>query len=186
MEFTGRIQNVSKDWMKDQFQITFTVNEPSAIKQINDIKDCEKLSIKAVKFRKKRSLDANSYLWVICTKIAEAISTTEAVISKDEVYEEMLQKYGYLYQDDEGYIVGTFKKDTDITKIPGHWKFYKSNGKFDSYLMIKGSSEYDSAEMARFIDAVVYEAKELDIETATPAELEKMKMMWGEQYEKTS
>jgi len=178
MQCTGKIQNVSKDWLTGKFQITFTVNEPSAIHEIQNIKDCEKLDIKAVKFRKKRSLDANAYLWVLCTKIAEVISTTEAVISKDEVYEEMLQKYGYLYRDDEGYIVGTFKKDTDITKIPGHWKFYKSNGKFDSYLMIKGSSEYDSAEMARFIDAVVCEAKELDIETATPAELERMKAAW--------
>lgn len=182
MECTGKIQNVSKDWMTGKFQITFEINEPSAINEIQKIKDCEKLDIKAVKFRKKRSLDANAYLWVLCTKIAEAISTPESVISKDEVYEEMLQKYGYLYRDDEGYIVGTFKKGTDIAKLPGHWKFYKSNGKFDSYLMIKGSSEYDSVEMARFIDAVVYEAKELDIETATPAELERMKAAWNQQY----
>lgn len=178
MEFTGKIQNIAKDWNTGQFHISFTVNEPSAIHEIQKIKDCEKLDIKAVKFRKKRSLDANAYLWVLCTKIAEEISTPEAVISKDEVYEEMLQKYGYLYQDEEGYIPVTVKAGVDMSKITGHWKFYKSNGKFDSYLMIKGSSEYDSAEMARFIDAVVYEAKELDIETATPAELERMKATW--------
>jgi len=178
MECTGKIQNVSKDWLTNKFQITFEINEQSAINAIQEIKDCEKLDIKAVKFRKKRSLDANAYLWVLCTKIADAISTPEAVISKDEVYEEMLQKYGYLYQDEEGYIPVTVKAGVDMSKITGHWKFYKSNGKFDSYLMIKGSSEYDSAEMARFIDAVVYEAKELKIETATPAELERMKATW--------
>jgi len=178
MEFTGCIKDVTKDWQTNKFQITFTMNEASAINQIESIRTCEKLNIKATKYRKKRSLDANAYLWVLCTKIAEAISVPEAVVSKDEIYEEMLQKYGYLYQDEEGYIPVTVKAGVDMSKITGHWKFYKSNGKFDSYLMIKGSSEYDSAEMAHFIDAVVQEAKELDIETLPPAELERMKAAW--------
>ena len=65
-----------------------------------------------------------------------------------------------------------------MSKIEGHWKFYKSNGNFDSYLMIKGSSDYDSKEMAHFIDCVVQEAKELGIETLTPTELERMKAEW--------
>lgn len=185
MEFTGCIKDVTKDWQTNKFQITFTMNEASAINQIENIRTCEKLNIKATKYRKKRSLDANAYLWVLCTKIAEAISVPEAVVSKDEIYEEMLQKYGYLYQDEDGYIPVTVKAGVDMSKITGHWKFYKSNGKFDSYLMIKGSSEYDSAEMAHFIDAVVQEAKELDIETATPDEIQKMKELWGVQHEKT-
>lgn len=45
--------------------------------------------------------------------------------------------------------------------------------------MIKGSSEYDTAEMAHFIDSIVEEAKELGIETSTPDELERMKQEWG-------
>ena len=178
MEFTGCVQNVSKDWNTGQFQITFTVNELSAINEINSIKDCEKLNIKAVKYRKKRSLDANAYLWVLCTKIAEVVQS-----SKDEIYEEMLQKYGCLYQDENGdYVVATVKASVDMAKM-GHWKFYKTDGKFSAYLMIKGTSEYDTAEMAHFIDRVVEEAKELDIETMTPDELERMKAAWGKKYE---
>lgn len=174
MECTGKIQNVSKDWMTGQFNITFTVNEASAINEIEDIKDCEKLSIKAVKYREKRSLDANAYLWVLCTKIAEIVRS-----SKDEVYEEMLQKYGVFYQDEEGnYITITVKSEVDMTRIEGHWKYYKSNGKFTSYLLIKGTSEYNTAEMSHFIDSVVQEAKELNVETMTPAELERMKSAW--------
>ena len=176
MEFTGKMVNVSRDWQSGQFQITFTVNEPSAINEVDNIKDIEKLSIKAVKHRQKRSLDANAYAWAIITKIA---NHPDIKSSKEEVYEEMLQKYGYLYQDDEGYITMTVRADVDIHKVQGHWKFYKSNGKFASYLMIKGSSEYNSAEMAHFIDMVVQEAKELDIETATPDELARMKALWG-------
>lgn len=173
MEFTGKILNVVKDWQTGQLQITFTVNEAAAINEVNKIQSCEKLSISAKKYRQKRSLDANAYAWVLFTKIAEVVES-----SKDEIYEDMLQKYGYLYHDDCGYISMTVRSDVDMSKIPGHWKYYRNNGKFTSYLMIKGSSEYDTAEMAHFIDAVVQEAKELDIETIPPAKLERMKAAW--------
>ena len=98
--------------------------------------------------------------------------------SKEEVYEEMLRKYGVIYKDEDGYITVTVKKEVDMSKISGHWLYYKDNGKFASYLMIKGTSEYDTAEMAKFIDMAVSEAKELGIETLTPDELERMKSAW--------
>lgn len=173
MDFTGVIQNISKNLQTGQFNITFSVNEPSAISEVDAIKDCEKLSISAEKYRKKRSLDANAYCWVLCTKIAEKVDS-----SKDEVYEDMIQKYGYLYQDEDGYLPITVKSEVDMSKIAGHWKFIRTNGKFSSYLMIKGSSEYDTAEMAKFIDQIIGEAKNLGIETLPPAELERMKASW--------
>ncbi len=172
MEATGKLHSVNRDWQTGKIIISFELNEEPK-EAINKLTLCEKLSIIAKKFRQKRSLDANAYCWVLMTKIAEVVDS-----SKDEVYEEMLQKYGFLYQDEEGYIPITVKTGVDMSKIEGHWKFYKSNGKFDSYLMIKGSSKYDSAEMAKFIDQIIYEAKGLGIETLTPAELERMKAEW--------
>ena len=172
MEATGKLHSVNRDWQTGKIIISFELNEEPK-EAINKLTLCEKLSIIAKKFRQKRSLDANAYCWVLMTKIAEVVDS-----SKDEVYEEMLQKYGFLYQDEEGYIPITVKAGVDMSKIEGHWKFYKSNGKFDSYLMIKGSSKYDSAEMAKFIDQIIYEAKGLGIETMTPAELERMKAEW--------
>jgi hypothetical protein len=44
--------------------------------------------------------------------------------------------------------------------------------------MIKGSSEYDTAEMSKFIDELVLEAKNQGIETLPPAELERMTKEW--------
>lgn len=175
MEFTGEVKGIVRDYQTNQFNITFSINESSAVNEIDMLKDST-LSIKAVKYRKKRSLDANAYLWVICTKLAEVHHT-----SKDEIYEQMLQKYGVLYQDEENnYIVVTLKSDIDTSKIEGHWKYYKSSedGKFKSYLMIKGTSLYNTSEMARFIDLVVQEAKEEGIETLPPDELERMKAAW--------
>ena len=175
MDCTGKLHAVNRDWNTGKIIISFELNEEPT-EAINDIQSCETLNIHVAKYRKKRSLDANAYCWAIITKIA---NHPDIKSSKEEIYEEMLQKYGFLYQDEEGYIVGTYKTDTDMSKIPGHWKFYKSNGKFASYLMIKGTSEYNTAEMAHFIDMVVQEAKELDIETLTNDELKRMVSMWG-------
>ena len=173
MEFSGKVLNISKDYLTDQYQVTFTINEPSAVKEIDAIKDCERLSIQAKKYRAKRSLDANAYCWVLISKIADVVGS-----SKEDVYDEMLQKYGFFYQDEDGYITITVKAEVDMNKITGHWKLYKGNGKFNSYLMIKGTSEYDSAEMAKFIDRIIDEAKELGIETLPPEELERIKATW--------
>ena len=177
MDCTGRLHSVNKDWRTGRVILSFEIDgEPT--EAINCISQCELLNISAKKYRKKRSLDANAYCWVIMTQIA---NHPDVKSSKEEVYEEMLQKYGYLYQDENGYIPVTVKTGVDMSKIVGHWKFYKSNGKFDSYLMIKGSSEYNTAEMSHFIDMVVQEAKELGIETLTPDELERMKATWRNQ-----
>ena len=172
MNLTGQIESVQRDWKTNKLNIAFQINEQPT-NEINDLMQCEKLSIEVKRFRKKRSLDANAYCWVLMTKIAEVVES-----SKDEVYEDMLQKYGHLYKDEDGYIVMTLKSDVDISKVQGHWKAYKNNGKFTSYLMIKGSSDYDTKEMAHFIDQIVLEAKDLGIETLTPIELERMKEAW--------
>ncbi len=173
MEWTGKVLNITKSWESNQYQITFSVNETSVMNGIDEIRNCDKLSLKASKFRQKRSLDANAYAWVLMSKIAEKIG-----ISKDEVYEDLLQKHGPLYQDEDGYVTITVRSDVDMTKVQGHWRFYRSNGKFTSYMMIKGSSEYNTAEMSRFIDEVILEAKEQGIETLPPDELERMKKLW--------
>ena len=175
METVGRLTNVSRTFDGKSIVLTFEV-EQDAAKQIEDIRKIDKLRIKAVKYKEKRSLDANAYAWVLMTKIANHPDVSS---SKEEIYEEMLQKYGALFEDEDGYVTVTVKKTVDMSKIDGHWKFIKDNGKFASYIMIKGSSEYDTAEMSHFIDNIVDEAKELGIETATPDELERMKQEWN-------
>lgn len=176
MRFSGEIKSITKDWQSNKFIVSFTMNEALPIDEVNSLMG-QKLNIEAKRWRKKRSLDANGYLWVLCTEIA---NHPEVKSSKEEVYEEMLQKYGVLYQDEDGeYIAITLKSSVDISKVDGHWKFYQSNGKFNAYLMIKGTSEYDTKEMAHFLDMVIDEAKALGIQTETPDEIARMKALWG-------
>lgn len=177
MECTGRIQNIAKDWNSGRFLITFEVNEKTVANEMQSLNSCDKLSIIAKPWKKKRSLDANALLWAVLTEIADVVNS-----SKDEVYEDMLQKYGVLYKDEEGYITTTLRTNVDISKLPGHWKFYKSDGQFSAYLMIKGTSEYDTAEMAKFLDRVIEEAVELGIAPPTSKEMQRALENWERQH----
>lgn len=131
--------------------------------------------IKLSKWTEKRSLSANAYAFVLCTKIAQAIGS-----SKDEVYEQMLQAYGTV---DEDFPPITVIAGADMSITKEHWlriDTRKVGGKdFDCYLRIKGSSEMDKKEMAHFIDGIVFECKQLGIETLPPDELERLKEQWG-------
>lgn len=173
MDCVGRITQLAQDYSTHGILVTLAVTDVSA-QELQTLKGLGELSISLKRWRKKRSLDANAYAWVLMSKIASVLGT-----SKDEVYEELLQKYGIIYEDENGYITVTVKSSVDMSKITGHWKRYKDNGKFISYLMIKGSSEYDTSEMSRFIDRVVEEAKDLEIETLPPDEINRMKQEWG-------
>lgn len=175
MDTIGKLTGASRTLNGQGIILTFEVDS-SAAGQVENMRSDDLLRIRAVKYKQKRSLDANAYAWVLMTKIANHPDISS---SKEDVYEQMLQKYGTLYEDEDGYITITVKKSVDMSKVDGHWKFIKDNGKFASYLMIKGSSEYDTTEMSHFIDRIVEEAKELGIETATPDELERMKQEWG-------
>ena len=173
MEFTGQVQNVSKDWQTGQFQITFSINEPSAINEINNIKDCQKLSIKAVKHRERRSLDANAYLWVLLQKMAEALHR-----DKWGLYLDKLGEYGVFTH--------IIVKPHMVEKVKEEWRTVKElgevcvNGTTGIQLQCYfGSSTYNTKEMSVLIDGVVSEAKEMGIETLSPEELERMKTEWG-------
>lgn len=160
----------SKPWGSDKWQITLEVDEQPTI--YDELKEQE-LSIELKKYRKKRSLDANAYQWVLCTKMAEKLGT-----SKEEVQDLMIQRYSDFDKDEDGYITITMLDRIPVSKLGGHWKLIGQNGKFNSYMRLVGSSEMDSAQMARLLEGVVSEAKELGITTETPDEIERMKALW--------
>jgi hypothetical protein len=173
MECTGKIQNVSKDWLTGQFQITFTVNEPSAINEIDKIKDCDKLSIRAVKHRERRSLDANAYMWVLLQKIAQVLHQ-----DKWNIYLEMLGRYGVFTH--------IIVKPNVADKVKEEWRTVKELGEVNvngtTGIQLQcyfGSSTYNTKEMSVLIDGVVSEARELGIETLPVEELQRLKEMWG-------
>ena len=70
--------------------ITLALTAKTDISELKAIiADKKLLTVDISQQRKKRSLDANSYAWVLITKIADVLRT-----SKEELYIEMLKRYG--------------------------------------------------------------------------------------------
>lgn len=117
-------------------------------------------------YHPKRSLNANAYAWVLIGQIADVLRK-----SKEEVYFEMLKAYG------QSEFVSV-RSDIDVK---GYFKYYEEYGKghvegreFTHYKVYKGSSEFDSREMAILLDGIIQEAKAQGIETITPAEKQRL------------
>lgn len=127
--------------------------------------------------RKKRSLDANSYLWVICSKIADVLKST-----KEEIYMEAVRKKGMfeivpIHDNALEFWINAWK-----SKGLGWHSEVFAKAKTDGYtntINYYGSSVYDSKTMSVLIDYIVGEAKELGIETLPFEELERMKGEWN-------
>lgn len=132
----------------------------------------------------KWSWNALAYCWVLMDKIAKHPSIKS---SKEEIYISMLEKYGFfMYLPVLQKNVQTIKDLFRIVKDRGYVEMTTKSGKqviCKQLQCYKGLSQYDSKEMAYFIDMVVSDAKELGIETATPDELEELKAKWGNDKE---
>lgn len=168
MELKGRFTGVTRDISSNDLIVSFKV-KPFTVAQLDSITEKD-LDLIIKQHKKKRSLSANAYAWVLMDKIARILKT-----SKEEVYEEMLQSYGVV---DENMIQIAVRPDVDMNRVEGHWLKVGSDDEYNFYMMLRGSSEYNTKEMADFIDGIVFEAKELGIETLTPDEIERMKQEW--------
>lgn len=87
MKFTGTVSDVSIDLRTNKPKITFIMNERTALAELDEIKDLDKLSVEAKKYRKKRSLDANAYCWVLINKLAEKLNLKPIEVYRKAIYE---------------------------------------------------------------------------------------------------
>lgn len=135
------------------------------------------LTAEIKQYRRKRSQDANSYCWVLCQKIAEAIGST-----KEQVYQTFIKRVGQFE------IVPIKNEAVDRwidvwkTKGLGWHSEVLSDSKLDGYKKVisyYGSSVYNTREMSVLIDEIVTQCQELGIETMTPDELADLKSRWG-------
>ena len=136
--------------------------------QYDELKDKE-LEITVKPFRKRRSLDQNSYAWTLIGKMADKLRT-----SKDEVYLTMLRRYG------QGGVIKVQPQNEEailsaIKYYERHEKLYSDTDKY--YRIWAGSSGYNTEEMTVFLDGIISEAKGLGSETLTPDELAEMRSL---------
>lgn len=124
---------------------------------------------------KKRSLDANAYMWVLLGKLQEKLD-----IPKIDIYKDLIKNIG-------SYEVVPIKNDA-VDKFVQAWKHNgigwvceTTTSKLDGFTNViayYGSSVYDNKEMSRLVDLVVQECKQLDIETKSENEIKSLIDSW--------
>jgi len=183
-DLTGAIVNVSMPFFAfnaETLDITIRVNErETALAMIDELKSLPALAIKIGKVRKKRSLDANAYAWVLIGKIAEKTNVT-----KQEVYEEAIRNVGGNYE------VVCCKNDAVDTLC----KIWHSRGSeygsgwitetmpskiagCTNVFLYYGSSVFDTEQMNRLITNLQQDAIQMGIEVRPQAEIDSLLNSW--------
>lgn len=188
MESKGTLIDVSRDWKTGKMRLTFEFDSDVSA-AIDKIKD-KLLRITVKLWRDKRSLDANSYYWVLLSRLAEAVG-----ISKPRAHNLMLRKYGQnlvidsqiaflLIPDTEEAEETALEAESFHIRPTSQVKQGKDGKMYRTYTVLAGSSTYDTKEMSELINGLVSECKEQGIETLTPDELARMMKDYEENHKK--
>ncbi len=174
MQTTAKITDINIDYWTNKPKISLLLDTKD-INVVEELKNENKLNIELKKYRQKRSLDANAYMWILISKIQEKLN-----IPKEEIYRDAIKNIGV-------YEVLPVKNEA-VERFIEAWKHNglgwicettksKLEG-FTNIIAYYGSSTYNTKEMSRLVDLIVQECKQLDIETMTPEELSILKEEW--------
>ena len=159
-----------------EWLVSFTTRDDPG-QMFDDLKDVA-VKVEVKKASKHRSLSANNYAWVLIDKIAEVTGKTVT-----EVYQNAIREIGgvseYYGMKEAAYesFCEIWTKDhlgRQVEIIPGSAKPGWINVR-----AWKGSSDFDSAQMARLIDSLIQDAENLGIPTVPDEEVERMVSRWG-------
>lgn len=169
-EFKGKDLNI----FGNMLQIKLPLSELSSLTSINDDRNAEKVYAMEIKRKsKKRSLDANAFLWSVLADMADKLHTT-----KDELYLEMLSRYGVFT-----YVI---VKPSVVERVKHEWRTVRElgevtvNGQTGIQLQCYfGSSTYNSKEFSVLLNGVLDEAREMGLEYISEADKNLMLQEWG-------
>ena len=131
--------------------------------------------------KEKRSMSQNAYYWTLLGQLAGKLK-----MSKPELHNRMLRSYGQI-EIFGGKAARLSLPDTDETEEkalksetvhmrPTSQTITLADGvTYRTYVLLKGSSDLNTAEMAQLLDGLIEECKQNDIETMTPKELEELR-----------
>lgn len=135
------------------------------------------LTCHLVRYRKKRSLDANAYCWVLIDKLAQKLN-----LPKTDIYRSYIKNIGgnntTVCVPDKA--VETLIKGWEHNGIG--WQTDTMTSKLDgctNVILYYGSSTYDTEQMSRLLDLIIQDCEALGISTLTPRELSVLKQGWS-------
>jgi hypothetical protein len=175
MEITITKGNITRDFTGD-YHITLIApkEEQGNMEPLNELLNNEKLKVAKIdNKKKKRSLNANSYAWLIITEIANKLR-----ISKEEVYLQMLKRYG------QSSVISIVSEAVPVfmKSVKYAEEFGKGtvNGKEFTHIKVyMGSSEMDSKQFSILLDGIVSECELLSIPTLEDLEIRRLIEEWG-------
>lgn len=175
---TGRLKDMAFSRSGRQI-ISIEVNEDFR-EQFDALAEND-LDIEIKQHRRKRSLDSNSYAWVLLDKLAEKLGK-----GKEEIYRDTIRNIGGVSE-----IVCVREQAVDkLVEVWSEkgigWQTEVIPSKIDgckNVVLYYGSSTYDTAQMSNLISLLVQECEQQGISTMTPAEIDSMLSHWGKKGE---
>ena len=131
------------------------------------------LSVEIKVYRKKRSLSANAYMWVLLDKMARLMGGGH---SKEFLYLRYIREVGrvdasvWVFKD----AYDAYKKQWESMALGNICDILKVEGNMYNLICYFGTHYYDSKEMAFFIDKIIADAEEMGIPTLTTKEYAEM------------
>ena len=184
MQTTGIITDINIDYETRKSKISLLV-DTKELDVVEQLKKENKLDIELKKYRKKRSLDANAYCWLICDLIAKDLSKDGAVVTKEAVYKDAILKIGTFESiiiEEKAY--ENFKRIWERQGLGFLIQEVTKKNKCVKVHCYYGSSTYNSKEMSLLIQLLVDLAKTLGLETKTPEEIESLLESWDKNEQK--
>ena len=136
----------------------------------------KKYTVTIKECRKKRSLDANAYAWVLMNKLADKLNmgvrdlyrhyipdipeNSQVVCVPTEAVEKLQSGWEH---NGIGWCSDTLK-----SKLPG----------CTNVILYYGSSTFDQKQMGVLLDLIIEDCKQVGVEYLTPGELERLKGEW--------
>lgn len=125
------------------------------------------------KYKKHRSLDANAMYWASLTKLARKLSVSNAYM-----HNSMLRQYGQpeLFDGKVAYIMlpdteeseqKAMEADTYHLRPTSQTKQGSDGITYRAYMLIRGSSTYNTEEFARLLDGLIEACNEAGIRVMT-------------------
>lgn len=165
MKTKGRIKTVARDTMTGKYLVQLETDSRVLV-GLDEVKDTD-IDIIIHKHREARSLDQNALYWVYVTEIAHAIGRSIAY-----THNHFLACYGYpffvggkvamvvLPDDSPDEIM---ESETFHVKPTSQVKEGRDGTMYRTYIVMRGSSTYNTQEMSRLIDGAEREAQNLGI-----------------------
>ena len=158
-----------------EWLVSFTTRDDPG--QIFDDLKGQAVKVEIKKASKRRSLSANAFAWALIDQIAEKTG-----LPQKEVYRNAIREIGgisdFYGMKEEAYpafcelwTAGHMGRQVEV--IPGSGKPGWINVR-----AYKGSSDFDSRQMARLIDSLIQDAEQLGIPTMPDKEVERMVGAW--------